>query len=138
MERIIGAIPPPGTDMSLQPLVGCRARHHTVAWSIAGTDEFCLLRQSRQGVHMTDGASVADLTEQGGIKSYWQDVVATAGHGSFAGGFFRGYYFVDPGRGGRAATSAILPSRRWFVFVEHQRPLLRPQDRRQARSCTSA
>ena len=61
--------------------------------SVAGTDQFCCFA-NESGVFMTDGGTVPCLTEEGGIKSFWQSRVATATAPTFAGGYYRGYYFV--------------------------------------------
>jgi hypothetical protein len=100
--------------MSLQPLSDVGLGDFS-SWSFAGTDEFvCFADDS--GVHLTDGASVADLTEQGGFKSYWQEVVAPNSNGVYSGGFFRGYYFVAPNDGTEIYVVHVT-SRRWFVFT---------------------
>ena len=112
-ERIIGTIPPPGTDMSLQPLSDMGLLD---ARSLAGTDEFAVFANA-SGVYLTDGSAVADLTEQGGIKSYWQDVyvAATMASGIMPGGFYRGYYFVCLSGAGTVDTLVChIQSRRWF------------------------
>jgi hypothetical protein len=88
LERIIGSTPPPGTDMSLQPLFDVGT---TYPFSVTGTDEFvCFANQS--GVFMTDGSTVVDLTEQGGMKSYWRSLFSVTR--GVSGGYFRGYYVV--------------------------------------------
>lgn len=113
-ERITGSIPPPGTDMTLQPLFDVGLYD---ARSLAGTDDFvCFANGS--GVYLTDGAAVADLTMQGGIKSYWASQFTSVSPTSIAGGFFRGYYIVTA-KGASTSFTALchIESRRWFFIT---------------------
>ena len=89
LERITGSTPPPGTDMSLQPLfdTGC-----PYPFSIAGTDQFVCFANS-SGIYMTDGSAVVDITEQGGMKSFWRSQFT--GGRQIAAGYFRGYLIVS-------------------------------------------
>jgi hypothetical protein len=114
MERIIGTIPPPGSDMSLQPMSDVGTLYPR---SFAGTDEFMVFANGA-GVYMTDGSAVADLTSQGHMRSYWQQQTTAASASlQLGGGFFRGYYFVTIGNGVSTFVDALaceVASRRWF------------------------
>lgn len=73
VERIIGATPPPGTDMARQPLFqpGC-----IDARSIVIADDTCYFANPT-GLYQTDGAAILDVTEKGGMKRYWQELFST-------------------------------------------------------------
>ena len=73
IERIRGKTPPPGSDMVKDTLyeVGC-----TDARSIAVFNDVCVFANG-SGLYMTDGASVKDLTVEGGMKKYWQAQMAS-------------------------------------------------------------
>lgn len=91
LERIIGSIPPPGSDMFLQPVFDTGTLYPL---SLAGTDQFVCFANPA-GVYMTDGSQVVDLTRAGGIKDLWRTSVADATSSlSLPGGYFRGYYWV--------------------------------------------
>ena len=72
VERIIGATPPPGSDMARQPLFqpGC-----IDARSIVIADDTCYFANPT-GLYQTDGAAILDVTEKGGMKRYWQELFA--------------------------------------------------------------
>jgi hypothetical protein len=115
IERIVGSVPPPGTDMSIQPIfpVGLSVND---ARSIAGTDDFVCFSNA-SGVFLTDGAGVVDLTQKGGMKKYWQDQCATATTLRLSGGYFRGYYMVTIRDGNATFVDSFLihvESRRWM------------------------
>lgn len=115
LERIIGSIPPPGTDMYLQPVFDTGTQF---AQSFAGTDQFMCFANAA-GVYMTDGSQVVDLTREGGIKDLWQARCATATTLALAGGYFRGYYFVTI-RTGNVTTidtfAVHVDTKRWLRF----------------------
>jgi hypothetical protein len=73
VERIVGATPPPGTDMSLQTLYepGC-----VDARSIVIADDTCFFANPT-GLYQTDGSAVVDVTERGGMKRYWLETFAS-------------------------------------------------------------
>lgn len=91
LERIIGSIPPPGTDMYVQPVFDTGTVYPL---SLAGTDQFVCFANPA-GVYMTDGSTVVDMTRAGGIKDLWLTSVADATSSlDLPGGYFRGYYWV--------------------------------------------
>lgn len=116
LERIIGSIPPPGTDMYLQPVFDTGTSHAT---SLAGTDQFVCFANAA-GVYMTDGSQVVDLTRSGGIKSLWQERCAAAGTLALAGGYYRGYYWVTIRNGNTTFVDCFavhIDTKRWLRFT---------------------
>jgi hypothetical protein len=116
LNRIIGSIPPPGSDMQLQPLWD-QGTYLTFANSLAGNDEYCVFANAL-GVYMTDGTTVVDLARQGGMKSYWSSLFGGTAR-RVHGGVFRDYYVCNVTTDGNppAFIDAFLvhiPSRRWF------------------------
>lgn len=69
-ERIIGATPPPNSDMDKAKIwdIGC-----TDARSIVVQDGNCLFANPR-GVYLTNGSTPVSLTQQGGINNYWRSL----------------------------------------------------------------
>lgn len=116
LERIIGSIPPPGSDMFLQPVFDTGTHQAT---SLAGTDQFvCFANAS--GVYQTDGSQVVDMTRAGGINDLWQSRCAAASNLDIAGGYFRGYYWVTLRNGNTTTldTFAVhVDTKRWLRFT---------------------
>jgi hypothetical protein len=76
ISRVSGTIPP-GTDLdsdmyvdTLTDQIGC-----TLPGTICYWNENILFADER-GVHLTDGAIVKNLTEQGGISDFWREAYA--------------------------------------------------------------
>ena len=90
VERLRGTTPPPGSDMTLEPLYndGC-----IDAFSIAYWGERVIWASSR-GIYMTDGASVIDLTAEAQMKTYWSSLFSGYLGWRIAGGIFRDHYIV--------------------------------------------
>lgn len=92
MERIVGSIPPPATDMERQFLfdVGC-----IDARSIVDFDDR-LLFANTAGIYVTDGNGVDDFTQAIGALPYWQTL--TSAHTSswtYAAGRIRDFYIIS-------------------------------------------
>lgn len=122
VERITGNTPPPGTDMIREPLfeggtTDCRSIvsfGDTVIWA------------NPSGVYRSDGAAVEDLTKEGGIKSFWQDLLS--GYVSnpvpnsdwiMAAGRFRDYYIICiTSATSTEVTTLVCDTQRkvWFQF----------------------
>lgn len=116
LERIIGSIPPPGTDMYLQPVFDTGTNQ---ASTLAGTDQFVCFANAA-GVYMTDGSQVVDLTRQGGIKALWQARCAAASTLNLCGGYYRGYYWVCIRNGNQTFVDAFavhVDTKRWLRFT---------------------
>jgi hypothetical protein len=91
-ERIRGAVAPPGGDMILENAFdeGCLD-----ARSIATYGDFIVFA-NENGIFMTDGATVADLTEAGGMTRYWTTVMASwTSSWTISAGIFRGHYVIS-------------------------------------------
>ena len=100
IERIIGATPPPNSDMDRAPVsaIGCTdARSITVAEGI-------VFFANPQGVYMTNGTEPVSLTDAGQIGTYWRSLfsgyvtaapVPSASTWTIATGWFRGFLFVS-------------------------------------------
>jgi hypothetical protein len=96
VERLRGTIPPPGSDMVLEPFLdyGCLDPFSVANWR--NRVVFC----SSEGIHMTDGATDLDLTASAEMKTYWQATMA--GYTSswrIAGGVYRDHYIVSINNG---------------------------------------
>jgi hypothetical protein len=92
-ERIVGGVIPgvSGSDMEVQPLhtVGCAD-----PGAIAVTDDYVVYANA-DGVYITDGVALSDITTEGGIKALWQSLLS--GYSStytIAAAVHRGRYIV--------------------------------------------
>lgn len=90
MEKLLGSIPPPGSDMTRGPLFDTGTKY---PGSITGSDSFCCFANA-SSVYMTDGNELVDLAADGGMRSYWQSLFGTTGR-IVSGVFARGWYFVS-------------------------------------------
>ncbi len=112
IERIRGSIPPPDTDMVRETIFDVGA---VDPWSVTVADDLCVFANP-QGVYLTDGASLLDLTEKGGIKSYWNSEFESTQR--LAAGRYRGHYIVAAMDGDtfRVCLVCHIESRRWWRF----------------------
>lgn len=121
VERIRGSIPPhtdlvnpPDDDMFLEGLfdrVGC-----TDPKTIAYWNDNCIFADEH-GVHVTDGATVRNLTSQGSILSFWRNLWATKV--TAAGCTFMDYYIVTVRTSGTPPSVTLICDmnrRQWFRF----------------------
>ena len=133
IERIRGTLPPEtnvDTDMFVETLtdqVGCIHPHTIVPWreNIIFADE--------RGVFMTDGSTVRNLTELGGMGDFWRQAYGhrIAGNISVCCGTFLDYLIVTdplPGRRGRRPVHARLRPRHPLLvpLPQLRRHLLHP------------
>jgi hypothetical protein len=122
-ERIIGATPPPDSDMDRAPVgsVGC-----TDARSIVVQEDNCLFANPR-GVYLTNGAGFASLTTEGLIESYWQGLFASYDPASWsiAAGVFRSFYVVSIMNGSTLIDTLMcnVPRRAWWRLT-NVKPLM--------------
>lgn len=90
--RIRGSIPPPDTDMTVDdPVfqVGI-ADARSIAYH-GETAIWC----ATEGVFRSDGVALEDLSRKGGMKSYWEDLLASySSTWTIAGGVLRDTYFI--------------------------------------------
>jgi hypothetical protein len=118
VERLRGTTAPntaagdPG-DLVLEPLfrrVGCPDARAIAYWNenVIFADE--------HGVHITDGAVVRNLANQGGISYYWRPLYQN--HLSLAAEVFLDYYLISVVRSDGTNDTLIcdLNSRQWFRF----------------------
>lgn len=117
-SRIRGTTPPPGGDLIKDdPLFeqGC----HDVR-SVAVNGRRCVFGAS-DGLYMTDGQFLEDLTETCGIKQFWMRQMAgfIPLTWSIAGGFLRGRYIVCVMNGStfKFALSVDIDNRRAYRFT---------------------
>jgi hypothetical protein len=112
-ERIIGATPPPNSDMDRAPVsnVGC-----TDCRSIV-TESPYVYFANPQGVYMTNGTTPVNLTQEGGIRTYWRSLftgyqsaapVPNANSWTIASGFWRGYLFVSVLNQARVSQACLM------------------------------
>jgi hypothetical protein len=118
VERLRGTSVPstaagdPG-DLTLEPLfrrVGC-----TDARAIAYWNENVIFADEH-GVHITDGAVVRNLAQQGSISSYWRPLYQN--RTSLAACVFLDYYIISVVRSDGVADTLVcdLNQRQWFRF----------------------
>ncbi len=89
IERLRGSIAPPGSDLTHDTLAVSQAPYIT---SIVQSGGY-VMWANRDGVFMTDGASISDLTLDCGLKRYWQ-AIATAGEETSYAGILSDRYYV--------------------------------------------
>lgn len=122
MERIIGATPPPNSDMDRAPIssVGC-----TDTRSIVTVGQYVYFANA-DGVYLTNGTAPVSLTEQGGISTLWRSLftgyitaapVPTASAWTISCGFYRGFLFVcvlNDSRVPQATLMCNVRTRAWW------------------------
>jgi hypothetical protein len=122
LERIIGATPPPNSDMDRAPVsnVGC-----TDCRSIVTVSPYVYFANP-QGVFLTNGTTPVSLTADGGIANYWRGLfsgyVSAAPHPTpaswtIAAAFWRGFLFVSVLDAARALQTCLMchiATRAWW------------------------
>jgi hypothetical protein len=116
VERLRGTRPPAGTslgDMVLEPLfqqVGTTEPKTIAYWqeSILFADE--------HGVHITDGATLRNLVQQGSIQSYWRNLYNNKQ--SLSAAVYLDYYVISIKRTDGITDCLVcdLNQRQWFRF----------------------
>jgi len=112
-ERIIGATPPPNSDMDRAPVanVGC-----TDCRSIVMESPYVYFANP-QGVYMTNGSTPVSLTQQGGIRDYWRSLfngyvtaapMPSISSWTIASGFWRGFLIVTVLDGSRNLVACLM------------------------------
>lgn len=94
VERIRGDVPPGSSaaNMTLEPLFDGIGIYDPNAFAVA---EDSVIWAEISGIYQSDGASISDLTQQGGIKKYWADTFTGASVANIAVGYYSGYAFVS-------------------------------------------
>ncbi len=115
-ERVRGDIIPgvSGSDFVKEPLfpVGC-----SDPASICVTDDYVVFANA-SGIYLTDGSSIADLTDQSSNKQYWQELMASyAAAWTIAGAVYNGQYVFSVMNGATLITCGVLDIRR-RVFTQ--------------------
>jgi hypothetical protein len=118
-ERIRGDIIPgvAGSDMVREPLFVTSTAD---AASVVVADDICIFANSN-GVYMTDGITLADLTEQGGVSQYWRKKNNSYSSTSIlAGGYHKGKYIVALSNGGTFQTCMVcdVKTRTWWEWTD--------------------
>lgn len=114
VERLRGTRPPAGTsggDIVLEPLfnqVGLTEPKTIAYW------QENLIFADEHGVHITDGAVLRNLVQQGQIQSYWRPLYGARVNISAA--VFLNYYVISVDLGGGLSDTLVcdLDARQWF------------------------
>lgn len=110
VERLRGSIPPPGSDFILDPLfdVGC-----TDARSIAHFGDN-IIWANPEGIYITDGSAIDDLTESAGMKLYWAETLAgySASTHTLVASTIRGFYLIFIMNGSAFVDAAMIDARK--------------------------
>lgn len=115
---LTGDTPPPGGNWTKYDLYAMGTMDGR---SVAQYRDFVVFANNA-GVFMTDGSSLVDLTEQGGIAQHWQDLVKTfnftRGWSAAAGVFQGNYVIVVHDQNGNFVTCQVcdIDRRIWFEF----------------------
>jgi hypothetical protein len=116
IERLRGSRPPAGTnpgDLVLEPLfhqVGTTEPKTICYW------QENILFADEHGVHITDGAVLRNLVQQGSILSYWRNLYNKKQ--TISASVFLDYYIVSVNRTDGINDTLVcdLNSRQWFRF----------------------
>jgi hypothetical protein len=105
------------SDAAVQPLFPVGITVNSARCLATNGDVVCFANPS--GVYMTDGLELVDLTRQGDMKRYWQNLnqgrVATD---IFTGAIYNGVYYITfTTNGVRYAFGVNLETRAWYRFT---------------------
>jgi hypothetical protein len=98
-ERLRGNTPPPGGDMVLEPLfdVGCLGPRSVTTW---GEN---VVWANVDGIFITNGSALDDVTASCGMKSFWTGLAASKGHAAL--GTYGDYLIVTLSNSNMPSTS---------------------------------
>ncbi len=122
-ERIRGSTPPGNVDEDM--LLEKVSDYGCVDFRSIQGYRATVVYADTNGVYQTDGAGTIDLTERGGISTYYRSVLASyAPTWELAGGVFRNFYFLSinsnpTGSAGGTFQDCLvcnLETREWFRF----------------------
>lgn len=115
MERIRGSTPPPSKEMQLEPMF---EQGLSDARSIVKMGDQVVWANT-QGVWLTDGAGVTDITKAYGAKRFWAETVASLTQPvSMAAGEFNGVYIVCLSNGTNGIVFCFDTTRQiWWTFT---------------------
>jgi len=143
IERIRGSVPPAldvDTDMFVEPLteqVGCVLPHTIVPWreNIIFADE--------RGVFLTDGSTVRNLIELGGMGDFWRVAYGNRiSNQGVSAGVFLDYLMVTinchvpPSQEFNFTLVCDLNTRSWFRFSNHPATCYIPSEAAQEQTWT--
>ncbi len=106
VERLVGTNPPPGGNLARRWL----ADHGCIDWrSIANWGQYAVWADI-DGIYLTDGSTVTDMTLQAGMKEYWIQNVMGSWTSSYtvAGGIYQDKYVVCVMNGATPVDSLIF------------------------------
>jgi hypothetical protein len=118
-ERIRGDIIPgvSGSDMVREPLFAASTAD---PGSIVVADDICIFANSN-GVYMTDGITLADLTEQGSISQYWRSKNSGyAASSVYSAGYHKGKYIIVLHNSSTFVTCMVcdVKTRTWWEWTD--------------------
>ncbi len=92
VERLVGTNPPPGGNLARRWL----ANHGCIDWrSICNWGQY-VVWSDIDGIYMTDGASITDITQQAGLKQYYISTLTNfSASYTVAGGVYQDKYIVS-------------------------------------------
>ena len=131
ISRLIGQLAPEtdvDSDMYVDTLtdqVGCTIPQTIVYWN----ENVCFADE--RGIYMTDGASVRNLTEQGGIGDFWRDIFAArAPFPSVSAGIYFDYLIVSVlgATGQNWLLLCDLNTKAWFRFTNFAAQAMVPSE----------
>lgn len=116
VERLQGTTPPPGTDMNLASFmdVGCLDAFSVVGWNDR------VVFASAEGVFLADGVSWKNLTDLGGMQTYWQTLMASySATYKLSAGIYRGHYILSITDGTTFVDCLVCDLKRdtWWRFA---------------------
>lgn len=110
VSRLRGTTPPPGTDFFADdPLwnVGCADARSIAYWNDR------VIFASAEGIYITDGAGVDDLTAKAGMTKYWQETLTSwSSTWTIAAGVVRDHYVFTVMDGATFKAAAMIDLRR--------------------------
>ena len=116
--RLSGSAPPPGGNMSEGPVgdTGCTDSRSICVWNDQA------IWANPNGVYMSSGTGIVDLTNEGGFKRQWQSSVPSFDESAtmITAGIYKNYYWVTVGN----STTYVLdiPRRVWWKVTLSQQP----------------
>ncbi len=116
-ERIRGSVPPANVDEDM--LLEKVSDYGCVDFRTIQGFRNTVVYADVNGVYQTDGAGTIDLTEKGGISTYYRSVLAAfTSAWELVGGIFRNFYFLSiENEGGGTFQDCLvcnLETREWF------------------------
>ena len=130
MWMLTGDTPPPGGNMAQRDLFneGCSDPRSVARW------RDYIIWANNTGIWRTDGTTITDLTDQGGISLYWQNLVgsqfALTQGWSAVGGVYRDQYFITVlNNAGTHVVTLVCDLNRyvWYEFTNFDVTMYAPR-----------